>query len=63
MALFWLDQESKSKQFTVNVSYIEIYMEELRDLLALDAPSRDLHVREDSKGNTGESASLFMERF
>ncbi|RUS90635.1 hypothetical protein EGW08_001632, partial [Elysia chlorotica] len=50
--MFRIMQETKSKQFTVNVSYIEIYMEELRDLLALDAPSRDLHVREDSKGNT-----------
>ncbi|GFS19591.1 kinesin-like protein KIF27 [Elysia marginata] len=50
--MFRVMEENKSKQFTVNVSYIEIYMEELRDLLALDAPSRDLHVREDSKGNT-----------
>ncbi|GFO31121.1 kinesin-like protein kif27, partial [Plakobranchus ocellatus] len=50
--MFRIMKETKSKQFTVNVSYIEIYMEELRDLLALDAPTRDLHVREDSKGNT-----------
>ena len=42
----------------MNVSYIEIYMEELRDLLALDAPTRDLHVREDSKGNTGEAGLI-----
>ena len=28
-------------------------MEELRDLLDLDTSPKDLHVREDSKGNTG----------
>lgn len=36
--------------FAVNVSYIEIYMEELCDLLDLD--NKNLHVREDEKGNT-----------
>lgn len=46
-------QERSDKVFTVAVSYIEIYMEELRDLLSLDTPSKDMHVREDSKGNTG----------
>lgn len=40
-------------QFKVKVSYIEIYMEELRDLLNLETSHRDMHVREDEKGNTG----------
>ncbi|KAK7479550.1 hypothetical protein BaRGS_00029187 [Batillaria attramentaria] len=38
--------------YDVRVSYIEIYKEELRDLLDLEASSKDLHVREDDKGNT-----------
>lgn len=33
-------------------------MEELRDLLSLDTLSKDLHVREDNKGNTGMSILL-----
>ena len=41
--------------YTVNVSYIEIYKEELQDLLELNVDNKpDLHVREDDKGNTGE---------
>ncbi|EDO49990.1 predicted protein [Nematostella vectensis] len=46
--------ESKQKiVFEVHVSYIEIYLEELRDLLDLDTSSKDIHIREDDKGNTG----------
>ena len=37
----------------MTVSYIEIYMEELRDLLDVDTSSKDIYVREDDKGNTG----------
>lgn len=37
----------------MTVSYVEIYMEELRDLLDMDTSSKDIHVREDEKGNTG----------
>lgn len=37
----------------MTVSYIEIYMEELRDLLDVDTSSKDMFVREDDKGNTG----------
>ena len=36
------------------MSYIEIYLEELRDLLDLDTSSKDIHIREDENGNTGE---------
>eukprot|EP00106_Octopus_bimaculoides_P020278 XP_014787720.1 PREDICTED: kinesin-like protein KIF27 [Octopus bimaculoides] len=39
-----------SIHFTVRVSYIEIYLEELCDLLDVD--NKTLHVREDEKGNT-----------
>lgn len=47
-------QENKHKtEFVVTVSYIEIYMEELRDLLDVDTSSKDMFVREDDKGNTG----------
>ncbi|GAB1601360.1 kinesin-like protein KIF27 isoform X2 [Argonauta hians] len=37
-------------QFTVRVSYVEVYLEELCDLLDVD--NKTLHVREDEKGNT-----------
>ncbi|XP_059168452.1 kinesin-like protein KIF27 isoform X2 [Physella acuta] len=50
--MFKIMEKTEKITFTVNVSYIEIYMEELRDLLSLDTSSKDLHVREDSKGNT-----------
>ncbi|XP_035825943.1 kinesin-like protein KIF27 isoform X2 [Aplysia californica] len=50
--MFQKMEEDKKKSYTVAVSYIEIYMEELRDLLDLETSSKDLHVREDSKGNT-----------
>ncbi|KAH3886113.1 hypothetical protein DPMN_010114 [Dreissena polymorpha] len=43
----------KSVTYIVKVSYIEIYKEELRDLLELNVDNKpDLHVREDDKGNT-----------
>ena len=40
-------------EYAVTVSYIEIYLEELRDLLDVETSGRDIHVREDDKGNTG----------
>ena len=42
----------------MKVSYIEIYKEELQDLLDLETSSKDLHVREDDKGNTGTGQIL-----
>lgn len=36
----------------MKVSYIEVYKEELRDLLELETSVKDLHIREDEKGNT-----------
>ena len=47
-------QVDKSVQYSIKVSYIEIYKEELQDLLDLETSSKDLHVREDDKGNTGK---------
>lgn len=49
-------QSKPTVHFAVNVSYIEIYMEELCDLLDLD--NKNLHVREDEKGNTGNKISF-----
>ncbi|KAL9978810.1 hypothetical protein ACROYT_G016376 [Oculina patagonica] len=51
--MFQIMEENKHKtEFVVTVSYIEIYMEELRDLLDMDTSSKDIFVREDDKGNT-----------
>lgn len=36
------------------VSYLELYKEELRDLLELPAVQKEIHIREDDKGNTGD---------
>lgn len=42
----------------MKVSYIEVYKEELRDLLELETSVKDLHIREDEKGNTGRILDL-----
>lgn len=39
----------------VRVSYVELYREELRDLLELHTAHRELHIREDDRGNTGNT--------
>uniref|UniRef100_A0A4X1UXH3 Kinesin family member 27 n=1 Tax=Sus scrofa TaxID=9823 RepID=A0A4X1UXH3_PIG len=44
--------ENPSIDFTIKVSYIEVYKEDLRDLLELETSMKDLHIREDEKGNT-----------
>lgn len=36
----------------VRVSYMELYREELRDLLELHSVQKELHIREDERGNT-----------
>ncbi|XP_068830262.1 kinesin-like protein KIF27 isoform X2 [Capricornis sumatraensis] len=41
-----------SIDFNIKVSYIEVYKEDLRDLLELETLVKDLHIREDEKGNT-----------
>uniref|UniRef100_A0A8C3CVW7 Kinesin family member 27 n=1 Tax=Cairina moschata TaxID=8855 RepID=A0A8C3CVW7_CAIMO len=50
--LFQHISENHNIDFRVKVSYIEVYKEELRDLLELDTSVKDLHIREDEKGNT-----------
>ncbi|XP_053160014.1 kinesin-like protein KIF27 isoform X2 [Hemicordylus capensis] len=50
--IFQIISENHNIDFTVKVSYIEVYKEELRDLLELETSMKDLHIREDEKGNT-----------
>ncbi|KAJ8413921.1 hypothetical protein AAFF_G00065190 [Aldrovandia affinis] len=38
--------------FSVRTSYIEVYNDQLRDLLEPETPSKFLHIREDERGNT-----------
>ncbi|XP_052067157.1 kinesin-like protein KIF27 isoform X4 [Mytilus californianus] len=51
-AIFDNMQSNTTTEFSVKVSYIEIYKEELQDLLDVDTSSKELHVREDDQGNT-----------
>uniref|UniRef100_A0A3Q2YVQ8 Kinesin motor domain-containing protein n=1 Tax=Hippocampus comes TaxID=109280 RepID=A0A3Q2YVQ8_HIPCM len=49
--------------FTMRVSYLELYKEELRDLLELSTSHKDLQIRDDFRGNTGEMKNVdFSER-
>ncbi|XP_065601717.1 kinesin-like protein KIF27 [Cyrtonyx montezumae] len=50
--LFQHISENHNVDFHVKVSYIEVYKEELYDLLELETSVKDLHIREDEKGNT-----------
>ncbi|XP_060091391.1 kinesin-like protein KIF27 [Heteronotia binoei] len=50
--IFQIISENHNIDFTVKVSYIEVYKEELRDLLELETSMKDMHIREDEKGNT-----------
>ncbi|XP_069817896.1 kinesin-like protein KIF27 isoform X2 [Dendropsophus ebraccatus] len=50
--LFQTISEHHNIDFTVKVSYIEVYKEDLRDLLELETNVKDIHIREDEKGNT-----------
>ncbi|XP_054831747.1 kinesin-like protein KIF27 [Eublepharis macularius] len=50
--IFQSISENHNIDFSVKVSYIEVYKEELRDLLELETSMKDLHIREDEKGNT-----------
>uniref|UniRef100_A0A8C6ZTX6 Kinesin motor domain-containing protein n=1 Tax=Nothoprocta perdicaria TaxID=30464 RepID=A0A8C6ZTX6_NOTPE len=56
--LFQHISENDNIDFNVKVSYIEVYKEELRDLLELETSVKDLHIREDEKGNTGRKSAL-----
>ncbi|XP_038053284.1 kinesin-like protein KIF27 isoform X2 [Patiria miniata] len=45
-------KENHNVEYNLNVSYIEIYKEELKDLLDLETSSKEMHIREDEHGNT-----------
>ncbi|XP_008070736.1 kinesin-like protein KIF27 isoform X3 [Carlito syrichta] len=50
--IFQSISEHPSIDFNVKVSYIEVYKEDLKDLLELETSMKELHIREDEKGNT-----------
>ncbi|KAL3842329.1 hypothetical protein ACJMK2_020357 [Sinanodonta woodiana] len=50
--MFDIINAEQNISFCVKVSYVEIYKEELQDLLDVDKSSKEIHVREDDKGNT-----------
>ena len=50
--------EKPSIDFNIKVSYIEVYKEDLRDLLELETSVKDLHIRAHEKGNTGKVVYL-----
>nr|XP_009942114.1 PREDICTED: kinesin-like protein KIF7 [Opisthocomus hoazin] len=51
---FRLIDENDLVDYTVRVSYLEVYKEEFRDLLQVDTASKDIQIREDDKGNIGQ---------
>ncbi|XP_030622220.1 kinesin-like protein kif7 [Chanos chanos] len=50
--MFKLLDENDLTDFSVRVSYLEVYKEDFRDLLEIETASKDIHIREDDKGNT-----------
>uniref|UniRef100_A0A8C9Y9X9 Kinesin family member 7 n=1 Tax=Sander lucioperca TaxID=283035 RepID=A0A8C9Y9X9_SANLU len=48
--VFKLLDENDLTDFSVRVSYLEVYKEEFKDLLEVETASKDIHIRED-KGN------------
>ena len=51
---FKLIDENDLLDCLVHVSYLEVYKEEFRDLLEVGTASRDIHLREDDRGNVGK---------
>ena len=51
-------QEMKDVQFSIHISYLEVYQEELHDLLHITTPAQDIHIRENESGNTSQSTHL-----
>uniref|UniRef100_A0AAZ3S4G3 Kinesin motor domain-containing protein n=1 Tax=Oncorhynchus tshawytscha TaxID=74940 RepID=A0AAZ3S4G3_ONCTS len=49
--VFKLLDENDLSDFSVRVSYLEVYKEDFRDLLEVETASKDIHIREDDKGN------------
>ncbi|XP_053128627.1 kinesin-like protein KIF7 isoform X2 [Hemicordylus capensis] len=48
---FKLMDEKDLLDYTVRISYLEVYKEEFRDLLQVETASKDIQIREDEKGN------------
>ncbi|XP_074862429.1 kinesin-like protein KIF7 isoform X2 [Carettochelys insculpta] len=48
---FKLIDENDLIDYTVRVSYLEVYKEEFKDLLQVETASKDIQIREDDKGN------------
>lgn len=57
--VFRLLDENDLTDFSVRVSYLEVYKEEFKDLLEVETASKDIHIRED-KGNIGMNFYLFI---
>ncbi|XP_059362676.1 kinesin-like protein kif7 [Carassius carassius] len=49
--IFKLLDENDLNDFSIRVSYMEVYKEVFRDLLEVETASKDIHIREDEKGN------------
>ncbi|KAG8145114.1 hypothetical protein E2320_013487 [Naja naja] len=49
---FKVMDENDLLNYTVRVSYLEVYKEEFRDLLQVDTASKDIQIWEDDRGNT-----------
>jgi len=50
--------QQHAKDYCVKVNFIEIYKEELKDLL--DPTDKDLQIREDEAGNTSKAYILIL---
>ncbi|XP_061451905.1 kinesin-like protein KIF7 isoform X2 [Rhineura floridana] len=48
---FRIMDENDLLDYTVRISYLEVYKEEFRDLLQVETASKDIQIREDDKGN------------
>ncbi len=51
-------RNSAGVEAVVQVSYMELYKEELRDLLELHTIHKELHIRENERGHTGNKMSF-----
>lgn len=50
--IFKLLDENDLTDFSVRISYLEVYKEDFKDLLEVETASKDIHIRED-KGSIG----------
>lgn len=52
-------KNSATIEATVRVSYMELYKEELRDLLDMNTNYKEILIRDDEKGNTGNKFDFY----